>query len=547
MNRKNHGVERIKTILAAFLASACSEPGRRDGNGFASVSVGANDVGTTSGSSGANDVGTAAESGSEPGTTAQLTTAPDDTGSSTGTGNSTDPATDESSGGVGTGPTPVCGDGVVDGGEACDHGAGNSDEAACTTGCELAVCGDGVIRTNVEACDDGNNIDDDECTNTCTLASCGDGTVQPGEACDDANAVDTDTCLSTCLLASCGDGVVQPAKEKCDDGDLNDNDACLQTCVPAKCGDGAVQVGVEACDDGNMDATDACMSDCVVAYCGDGEVWLGLEECDDENGDDADDCTNNCTVAACGDQSVSGSEECDDGNDDNKDGCTTMCTVPRTCKQILQVLPMSPDGVYVIDPLGPGGKAAFPVYCDMTTAGGGWSLLERSPFGVQAIDKAFFNHLPINETDPAAARHRLSWASMAVLRNESIDLRIDCRGQDYLLTTVDQLFNGQYKPPDCFNWTEVFYKEAQLKGNKVFNKTMCTWNLGASDGCAGAWHIDEHAQNAYGCNLPIYPWNGVAITTTSADVFAMKPVTVDDVNPVHDCHKSGAKRWVMVR
>ena len=308
-----------------------------------------------------------------------------------------------------------------------------------------------------------------------------------------------------------------------------------------------MQAGVEECDDGNMEETDACLSSCKAAKCGDMLVQVGVEECDDGNLEDKDGCLNSCKTAKCGDGVVqAGVEQCDDANANEADGCTA-CKQPRTCNEVLQALPGAKDGVYVVDLDMEGAMPGIPVLCDMTTAGGGWTLLEKSPFGAQAVGKALYNDLPVNAGDPLAAKHRLSKAAMTALRDLSMDLRIDCRGQDYLLAAATNLFNGQGGPANCNNWTKVTYKEAQLKGNKVMNKVICTWNLGASEGCAGAWHIDEFAQNQYGCALANFPWKGAAITSNSADTFATDAVTPDGLNPVHDCHKNGAARWLMVR
>jgi cysteine-rich repeat protein len=75
----------------------------------------------------------------------------------------------------------VCGDGVVDGGEACDDGPDNADDAACKSDCTLQVCGDGSVGPG-ETCDDGNQQNGDGCENTCTASRpTGDACGQPGD------------------------------------------------------------------------------------------------------------------------------------------------------------------------------------------------------------------------------------------------------------------------------------------------------------------------------------------------------------------------------
>jgi cysteine-rich repeat protein len=52
---------------------------------------------------------------------------------------------------------PICGNGVIEPGEACDDGNSNSDTTpnACRTDCSDFVCGDGITDTNFnEECDD---------------------------------------------------------------------------------------------------------------------------------------------------------------------------------------------------------------------------------------------------------------------------------------------------------------------------------------------------------------------------------------------------------
>lgn len=105
-----------------------------------------------------------------------LTTASAGTGASTTGAGDTDgvDATSETGFGGSTGAA-ICGDGVIEGDEACDDGPSNHLGGACRPGCVLNVCGDGDLGP-AEACDDGvDNGPDDACSSSCTInpSSCG--------------------------------------------------------------------------------------------------------------------------------------------------------------------------------------------------------------------------------------------------------------------------------------------------------------------------------------------------------------------------------------
>lgn len=319
----------------------------------------------------------------------------------------------------------TCGNGKLDVGESCDgtlmnnatcesvRGVGSTGTLKCTSSCEFdisgcgmpAVCGNGIVEAG-EACD-GANFNGATCasivgagstgtlicsscktilTEHCSAPStCGNGKADADEKCDGADlkgmtcesvvglgSKGTLRCASNCgnfdisgctAPSTCGDGVVQ-ANEVCDGERLNDKTCatevgngstgrlkCNLTCTgfdvsdctaSTTCGNGVLEVG-EVCDRANVRGatcesevgkgsrgTVLCGSDCTylnlsgcsaATACGNGKLDDG-EVCDGKAG------MADVTCASAVGEGSKGTVSCGDGC---KHIDVTKCSAPTTC------------------------------------------------------------------------------------------------------------------------------------------------------------------------------------------------------------------------
>lgn len=183
-----------------------------------------------------------------------------------------------------------CGNGLLEGTEKCDDGAGNT----------LTPCATPAYQSYPpKTCS--------TCTPSCTINTvvgpfCGDNT------CQSSSGETTTTCPEDCT--GCGNGILESATEQCDNGSGN----------TTTCGPPAYQAsGPLSCSYCSL----TCQLKTVLGpFCGDNQC---------NNGEDTTSCPEDC--AGCGNGILEGSEKCDDGALNTNTACTTStyANPPKTC------------------------------------------------------------------------------------------------------------------------------------------------------------------------------------------------------------------------
>ena len=257
----------------------------------------------------------------------------------------------------------VCGNGVREAGEECDHGAQNGPNSGCERDCTLSCIPGDPVRGD-EHCDphdpckgtgacEPNHI----CMVTGGLAHgtpCGGGNVCRGGACQPP---------------VCGDGVVS-GSEECDDG-VNDGSmgcdstchwVCVSTDSTRNCAPADPCQGASTCDDG----THSCSPRTALhdgTSCGSGGETCQAGHCVSSSCASAADCTpcsggvckaGACVLSVCGDgcRDAARGEQCDDGNLANLDGCDSSCRFEQNQRAVAARVLSTPDSFCTANALG---------------------------------------------------------------------------------------------------------------------------------------------------------------------------------------------------
>ena len=210
----------------------------------------------------------------------------------------------------------------------------------------------------------------------------------------------------------------QPSGSSTDDGDCDDGDAAVNPDAEELCNE------LDDDCDGYVDDDDPDLADASTWYLdhdgdGYGDPAFSAEGCeapasyvdDDQDCDDLDaevnpelvwyadgdgdgfgDADDSATACEQPSGRVADDTDCDDGDGETFPGAPEVCdasvdadcdgVTPDGCTSCLEILDSggsSGDGLYPIDPDGPDGELdEVEVWCDMSTDGGGWTLVQRT-------------------------------------------------------------------------------------------------------------------------------------------------------------------------